>query len=145
MKCRHCLTTVNIKWNVVNLQQDIDSKQTRTTWRVRHGLCPACGRIIVDIGLGSIDSGSVQTIVAMAYPTGLAREPLSAEVPDAFASDYREAVAVFPASSKASAALSRRCLQHIIREKAGIKRRDLAQEIEELLDSQALLTSPHVQ
>lgn len=38
----------------------------------------------------------------------------------------------------ASAALSRRCLQAIIREKAGIKRKDLSQEISDLLSSKAL-------
>jgi hypothetical protein len=41
-------------------------------------------------------------------------------------------------SPKASAALSRRCLQHIIREKAKITRKDLAQEIQALIDSATL-------
>ena len=38
-------------------------------------------------------------------------------------------------SEKASAALSRRCLQHLLREKAGTKAKDLADQIEEVLDS----------
>jgi len=41
-------------------------------------------------------------------------------------------------SPKASAALSRRCLQQIIREKAGITKRDLNAEIDELLKSKQL-------
>jgi hypothetical protein len=40
---------------------------------------------------------------------------------------------VLPDSAKASAALSRRLLQHLIREKAGITRRDLATEIQDLI------------
>jgi hypothetical protein len=38
----------------------------------------------------------------------------------------------------ASAALSRRCLQDIIQNVAGIKKRDLATEIDELLNSNTL-------
>ncbi len=38
-------------------------------------------------------------------------------------------------SPKASAALSRRCLQHILRDEAGVKKQDLFREIQEVLDS----------
>jgi Domain of unknown function (DUF4145) len=41
-------------------------------------------------------------------------------------------------SEKASAALSRRCLQHLLREKAGVKKGDLATEIQMVLDSKQL-------
>jgi len=40
-----------------------------------------------------------------------------------------------PDSAKASAALSRRCLQSIIRDKAAIKRPNLSKEIDDLLAS----------
>lgn len=51
------------------------------------------------------------------------------------AADFREAVAVFPKSKKASAALSRRCLQYVLIHKGGAKSRDLADQIEEVLGS----------
>lgn len=38
-------------------------------------------------------------------------------------------------SPKASAALSRRCLQHVLREKAGVKKGNLYDEIEEIVSS----------
>ena len=38
-------------------------------------------------------------------------------------------------SEKASAALSRRCLQNLLREKAGTQAKDLAKQIQEVLDS----------
>jgi hypothetical protein len=57
-----------------------------------------------------------------------------------YAADYYEACAVLTDSPKASAALSRRLLQHIIREKAGIRRKDLATEIQDLIDSGRLPT-----
>jgi hypothetical protein len=43
-------------------------------------------------------------------------------------------------SEKASAALSRRCLQHLLREKLKVKRGDLATEIQQVLDARSLPT-----
>jgi hypothetical protein len=62
------------------------------------------------------------------------------EVVDEYAQDFKEATAVLPVSPKASAALSRRLLQHIIREKAGIQRPNLNREIDDLIDSNQLPT-----
>jgi hypothetical protein len=52
--------------------------------------------------------------------------------------DFREAAAVFPKSKKASAALARRCLQFVLSTKGGAKKRDLADQIDEVLS-----TLPH--
>ena len=60
------------------------------------------------------------------------------EVPREFAEDYEEAQLVLKYSPKSSAALSRRCLQHILREKAGATGRNLYQEIQSVLDSNTL-------
>ena len=60
------------------------------------------------------------------------------EVPPEFAEDYEEAAAILERSPKASAALSRRCLQHILREKAGVQGRNLKEEIEALINSSTL-------
>ena len=55
------------------------------------------------------------------HPRLSGRPPIPPEVPEEFAADYREACLVLADSPKASAALSRRCLQLILREKAGVK------------------------
>jgi hypothetical protein len=47
--------------------------------------------------------------------------------------DYREAAEVLPISPKASAALSRRCLQSVLRDKGGVTPTDLYGEIEQVL------------
>lgn len=57
------------------------------------------------------------------------------EVPKEFAEDYHEACLVLADSPKASAALSRRCLQHLLREVSKVKPSDLYSEIQEVLDS----------
>ncbi len=73
----------------------------------------------------------------MVCPRGSARS-VAAEVPAKFADDYREAALVLGDSPKVSAALSRRCLQHLLRERAGVNKPDLAQEIQEVIDSGSL-------
>lgn len=51
---------------------------------------------------------------------------------------YNEACVVLADSAKASAALSRRCLQTILREHAKVKAQDLSKEIDEVLASKQL-------
>jgi hypothetical protein len=72
------------------------------------------------------------------HPKGISRSPTPPEVPPEFATDYAEACLVLPDSEKASAALSRRCLQHLLRERAGVQKNDLAKEIQQVLDSKQL-------
>ena len=58
-------------------------------------------------------------------------------IPKDMAEDYTEACLVLSESPKASAALSRRCLQAILREK-GFNEKSLAQEIQKAIDSNTL-------
>ena len=69
----------------------------------------------------------------LAYPQNTSARPLPPEVVDPYRKDFDEAVAVLPLSAKASAALSRRILQTMLREKAATKQRDLADQIEEII------------
>ncbi len=64
--------------------------------------------------------------------------PIGSEIPGSVSQDYLEAVAVLQDSPKASAALSRRCLQHLLREHAGVKKNDLADEIQQVLEAKTL-------
>jgi hypothetical protein len=77
----------------------------------------------------------------MVRPKGVARSPIPPEVPREIAEDYKEACAVLADSPKASAALSRRSLQLLLRSVAGIKPGDLSSEIQQVLDSKTLPTS----
>jgi hypothetical protein len=54
-------------------------------------------------------------------------------VPKHIASDYREAAAIVHLSPKASAALSRRCLQAILLEAGGASQHDLSKQIDAIL------------
>jgi len=64
----------------------------------------------------------------MVWPKARAR-PVAPEVPEAFAQDFQEAALVLADSPKASAALSRRCLQRLLEEVAKVKAGRLMDEI----------------
>jgi hypothetical protein len=74
----------------------------------------------------------------MVWPKAMARAPLFPDVRKEFAEDYGEACRVLADSPKASAALSRRCLQRLLRERAGTKSKDLADQIDEVLKAGSL-------
>ncbi|TSJ48256.1 DUF4145 domain-containing protein [Fluviicola chungangensis] len=73
-------------------------------------------------------------------PLTSSRPPVPTVVDKLFAEDYNEACLILTFSPKASAALSRRCLQNILREKANVKKGDLANEIQEVINNGHLPT-----
>ncbi|PIT98445.1 MAG: hypothetical protein COT71_00530 [Candidatus Andersenbacteria bacterium CG10_big_fil_rev_8_21_14_0_10_54_11] len=73
--------------------------------------------------------------VVRAYPKGASRPPISTKVPEKYAGDYKEACLVLIDSPKASAALSRRCLQHLLQDEAGATKKNLFDQIQEVIDS----------
>ncbi len=140
MKCPHCLESFHETVVETPLMMKRDSghgpaerlKDTYGEWAASCVLCPACNKATITIGTGYLATQR------LAWPKGVARAPLPKEVTADFSDDYLEACAVLPDSAKASAALSRRCLQYLLKEKAGTKKRDLADQIQEVLDSKAL-------
>jgi hypothetical protein len=73
------------------------------------------------------DSSGAEVEAVYPYRKSVAAPP---EVPEKYAGDFREAVSVLDLSPTASAALSRRILQNILRDEFGIQPRDLANEID---------------
>lgn len=112
-----------------------------TSMQIVTVVCPACDRPIVALqvyqhvrllgGRGSHQLGYSST--KLIWPPSISRKPLPTGVPPHICEDYLEAAIVMPDSEKASAALSRRCLQSVLREVAQAKSRDLADQIEEVL------------
>ena len=94
--------------------------------------CPKCGDVTIAIGADTLNQ--VKWVERRTvYPSGTYRGPVSPEVPTEIAADYTEACIVLPFSAKASAALSRRCLQATLHG-AGYRGRDLNAEIDLLLN-----------
>jgi hypothetical protein len=127
----------NVGWPRGEVQ---DSHGDRHIW-VFNGTCAACGRPVVvvheyrlvrNIAKNVYSPGDLLS-VRFVWPFALPARPIAPEVPRHIASDYGEASAVLSTSEKASAALSRRCLQLLLREAGGTKSKDLADQIEEVL------------
>ena len=99
-------------------------------WLVGHRVCPSptCGVYVFIVVL----NGSL----VFTYPPLIrsARPPLSTEVPEALRKDFADAASVLGSSGKASAALSRRLLQRFLHEHFGVERKNLADEIQAILD-----------
>lgn len=132
MKCPHCNDTIHANWSDWNFfGDDADGR-----WFTRQGSCPACRRFLIMYKMGEASGDHV--VEWMAYPRSSGRAPVAAAVPNEFASDYREACMVLADSPKASAALSRRCLQHMLREIGGFNERNLDTEIQAAIDSKTL-------
>jgi hypothetical protein len=113
-------------WKSLRLNEQISTLNTMTDTRSL-------------LRLGGHQISSPKTI--MVRPKGSARPPVPDGVPKEIAEDYLEACLVLPDSPKASAALSRRCLQNLLLEKATVNSGEkikpgmLANEIQQVLDS----------
>jgi hypothetical protein len=146
MKCPHCLVEINPKFQEVYIGSDDEGY-----WSIYSMNCPNddCKKLIIRLAKGNVPRNSPQrgtigiagiTSQVFVNPLTSSRPPAPAEVDKKFASDYKEACLTLAFSAKASAALGRRCLQNILREKAGVKKSDLSNEIQEIIDRGTLLS-----
>lgn len=128
MKCPHCITAFHEIRESIAIGED-----DYFNWTISKRLCPQCRRLILI--LHSQNKRYRQYQEYLCYPKVPSRSPLSPEVPENFSRDYSEACLTLVDSPKASAALSRRCLQHLLREEAKVKHGSLADEIQQVLDA----------
>lgn len=136
MKCPHCLTDFHDMEEIIPIGQDADSH-----WFISRYRCSACERIILSLGSTDviINQGQRNYTIGnrlsslLFRPKAANRPPPAPQVPRELAKDYIEACLVIADSAQASAALSRRCLQYLLRKYAGVKSSDLSKEIDELL------------
>lgn len=132
MKCPHCLHLFHHQFSENHIGKGPEGEVFNL-----HQTCPGCGKSIIILQFqnryGQVDESF------LVYPKNISRSPLPPEVDDQeVVNDYNEASAILSGSPKASAALSRRCLQHVLREKARVKKGDLSDEIQQVLDSNNL-------
>ncbi len=139
IKCPNCQTTVRLEapsgsdWNGEALTAASPKYRVIST----HSQCPECLKFVIAIKEFAVNpvTGGGATLLhsCTVWPVVTGREPVAPEVPPHVAQDYDEAAQVLAISAKASAALSRRCLQVVLREAAGTKSKDLADQIQEVM------------
>ena len=152
MEYPHCLKSIYVKDRThFNFSSNFDGSalltyigvDTSGYWWLEKIVCPACQQFILTLVLA--DETTVvnahpqhRHLIPMEgtehprliYPRLTGRPPIPPEVPEEFTSDYREACLGLADSPKASAALSRRCLQLILRKELEAQGRDLYKEIQ---------------
>lgn len=135
-KCPHCLVTFHDSWQRIPVLPN-NSWDPDFVFGVERTQCASCQRAVLYI-LKRYPEAPYFRREKMIWPRSSGRAPLPKEVPAPYAKDHNEACAVLDDSANASAALSRRCLQALLRDKAATKERDLAKQIEEVINANAL-------
>lgn len=136
MKCPHCLTF----FHSIDHSHLLGDGPWSVVWRT----CPACDRIIIHIESGYATTarvvGSKHATIGsiLCYPRVSARFTISRDIPKSYTDDYAEACATLGDSPRASAALSRRCMQAILRECAQVTPGTLSSEIRQISASKKL-------
>ena len=141
MICPTCGTGVRleISWSSVVYARE-KAGHNQYGFDITHGFCPECKELIVLLRHGDYwqhdlnDDGSRELTQVdkqiIIYPGMQVARKVAPEVPEAYRKDFLESFAVFGISPKASAAISRRVLQTILREEYKIRAKNLAAEIE---------------
>jgi hypothetical protein len=137
MKCPHCIVEIHAgfatEW--VNRGGPIGmEEQDHTQWQTTYMACPACRKAIINLHKLN---GNVLIDEMMVYPKTVTRPLAAKEVPAVLSEDFNEACLVLGDSPKASAALSRRCLQQLL-EFHGYLHKDLGKAISAALASNTL-------
>ena len=124
MKCPHCGTAIHFEEeDSSDFYKYSDEDKSRNPgsngYVVAYGFCPACEELIVmlrsvfsqegEFGDHSVEEKQIDIL----YPKFSSR-PVESEVPQNYRQDFGEANGVLGISPKASAAISRRLLQHIL-------------------------------
>lgn len=140
MKCPHCTVEIYSSPKTIQFGGEIPGGGIRVdrggVVGIAYETCPACNRTSIYLLTNFHPrQQKIDMVSTLIYPRTQARAPLSPLVPDAFARIYRQAAAVLIDSPMASAALSRRCLQHVLREVAGTTKKDLIDQIKEVQPS----------
>lgn len=139
MKCPHCSIHFHDNWSGDHVPRGANYisykgiKSGNAYWFFRTAHCPNRKDITIEIGPATGNGDQINAGWRRVYPVGANRGPVPPEVPPDIAKDYIESCNVLPISAKASAALSRRCLQNMLHA-GGYRARDLAKEIDLLLN-----------
>jgi hypothetical protein len=129
MKCPHCLVQYQSVASTTQQPLTASEESGRITFVVSDENCPSCGKAVIHL-VQNLDGRAYKRWVV--YPKGYVRSLFPSEVPEKLVGEYREACLVLADSPKASAALSRRCLQQVLRDHGGTTKKDLFDQLAEV-------------
>lgn len=122
MKCPHCSVAMHVDSEAFELKDEGDN-----IWLIDAIACPACNLPIIHLEYegNAMSSDTVRVAFGkrtLIYPKTFSRPLCPPEVPKEIAQEYKEACVILADSPMTSAALSRRCLQHFLRDVVKVKR-----------------------
>lgn len=149
MNCPKCKKEFHFKVDQEIVYDDNNGLPGITGFVYQSAICPSCSQYLLYRVDGIYVCEQSHTIfseyiqepynsIELLYPIIGERRVLSNIIPKNLRDDFSEASIVLKFSPKASAALSRRCLQNFIHTHLEIKERSLAKEIEKFIESERL-------
>ena len=155
MTCPYCGKEVTIsianheKYNYLFDKKDFTQKNKRII--IQHCVCPnsECRKSVISICIryeetyqnsGDVPRKKYTEIFSRRIIPDVLSKNFPNYIPDNILNDYKEACSIVELSPKASATLSRRCLQGMIRDFWGIQKDKLFNEISELKTKVPILT-----
>lgn len=139
MKCPHCQTDYFSNWLSTTIQRHAESVMKGGLWdgepfypQVFVATCPSCHGATFKMQFESTQDETVYQTIQI-FPRGGSFPAAPPEVPASIRADYAEANEVLTISPKASAALSRRCLQAVL-SAHGYSGRDLVKQVQSAID-----------
>ena len=149
MQCPNCSYGITSTFHETVIEARNLGKNLEHKCRLYYAACPECEKYMIYMkfipvsdkvsrynyirNVNPEEEGAVRLI-----PRSKAHKPLSNDIPQDYKDDFEEAYATLDISPKASATLSRRCLQRLLRDQARVRHNDLSKEIQEVLDSNKL-------
>ena len=137
MTCPHCSVAVHHKEKRFPLFASL-KVGSQKAWEVWASQCPSCYEPILRLAEGKPDNSNgrfqgVRTHEGMKDPVMIwpKLRAISPHVPPVITADFKEADLLLATSAKASAALSRRCLERVLHAVGGAKSQQLVKAIDE--------------
>ena len=145
-QCPHCLVVV--KFIAPDSGPVVLAIQSETDYFDLFSVkCPNCNKLVISMRMKIPIPGGGLAFTGNEYilwPYMVGRKPAPPEVPENIGANYNEASSILSLSPKASAALSRRCLQTILRDAGKTKSKELSKQIDEIIDSLPTYISKNV-
>lgn len=141
MNCPHCGKAAHFEFRTLEVTRSTEGKNDGCAYEIRTACCPACEEyvVLIDYGLCKWEDSISSFFLTERYSSRVIFPQTSVrkaavEAPPDFQSDFQEASAVLPISPKASAALSRRLLQRVLRDCFDVHESNLSQEIDSFIE-----------
>lgn len=144
MICPHCSTAVKFIWSY---EGPLEVTGNNPDQFLIYDTCPNCNEVVVFLSLCNFDgrgdiilkeNGNFDIISERQIYPDESKFGFPEFIPKKYMEDYEESIKVLSASPKASAALSRRLLQLILRDKFKIVKKTLSEEIEEFINLEGI-------